>query len=159
MSEERLEQSKREQQMTYGTKVVIIGFVGGVFWSLLGYLAFYFNFVRIGPALILMPWALGDWKETYIGQLIGVIAIGLLSIAVAFLYRAILAKVLSIWAGVGFGLILWLIVFYVLNPIFPGLKTVQHLDFDTIITTLCLYALYGAFIGFSISYEYAEQQQ
>lgn len=76
-----------------------------------------------------------------------------------FLYRLVLQKINKIWAGVGFGLGLWLIVFYVLNPIFPGLKSVQNLDLNTIITSICLYVLYGTFIGYSISYEYAEQQR
>ncbi|WP_100404769.1 YqhR family membrane protein [Bacillus solitudinis] len=148
-----------EEQMSFGTKVVLIGFFGGLIWSLVGYIAFYFNFMRIGPALILMPWAFGDWKNTYIGQLIGVGMIAILSIGVAFLYKLILQKFHSIWAAMGFGTGLWLLVFYVLNPIFPGLKAVQNLDFNTIASTLCLYVIYGLFIGYSVSYEYAQQHR
>nr|WP_152976464.1 YqhR family membrane protein [Alkalihalophilus marmarensis] len=154
---EQLEQNEKEQQMSFPVKVVIIGFFGGLIWSLVGYFAFYFNFIRVGPALVLMPWALGDWKNTYIGQWTGVVVIAVISIGVAFLYKVILQKVLSVWAGVGFGAILWGLVFYVFNPFFPGLKTVQNLDSNTIVTSLCLYILYGVFIGYSVSYEYAEQ--
>ncbi|WP_017726997.1 YqhR family membrane protein [Halalkalibacterium ligniniphilum] len=152
------EQIKQENQMSFPAKVALIGFFGGIIWSLVGYFAFFFNFIRVGPALILMPWALGDWKNTYIGQLVGILAIATLSIGVAFLYKLLLQKVVSMWAGIGFGLVLWGLVFYVLNPLFPGLKNVQNLDSNTIITSLCLYVLYGVFIGYSISYEYAEQK-
>jgi hypothetical protein len=152
-------EKRQEKQLRYPAKVALIGLFGGLIWSLIGYFTFYFNFIIVGPALALMPFALGDWKDTYIGQLVGIAVISILSIGVAFLYRLVLQRFDKIWVGIGFGLVLWLIVFYVLNPIFPGLKSVQNLDFNTIITSICLYVLYGTFIGYSISYEYAEQQR
>lgn len=154
-----LEQNKREQPMSFNATVASVGFFGGLIWSIIGYLAFFFNFIRVGPALVLMPWALGDWKNGLIGQIIGIIVISILSIAVAFLYRYIFARFNSMWPGVGYGFFLWLVVFYLLNPIFPGLKPLVNLDLNTIVTGICLYILYGVFIGYSISYEYSEQNQ
>jgi hypothetical protein len=156
---ENLEQNKRQEPMSFNATVTSIGFFGGLIWSFVGYLAFFFNFIRVGPALVLMPWALGDWKNGYIGQLIGIAVIGVLSIGVAFLYRFILARFNSIWPGVAFGFGLWLLVFFLLNPIFPGLKPLFKLDLNTIVTSLCIYILYGVFIGYSISYEYSERQK
>ncbi|MCD8502264.1 MAG: YqhR family membrane protein [Bacillaceae bacterium] len=153
---QKLEQNKREEPQSFHVTVAIIGFFGGLIWSFVGYIAFFFNFIRVGPALALMPWALGDWKNGYIGQLVGIAAIAIISILVAFLYRLIFARYNSIWPGIGFGIALWFTVFYILNPIFPGLKPLAQLDFNTIITGLCLYVLYGLFIGYSISYEYNE---
>ncbi|TWI55965.1 YqhR family membrane protein [Halalkalibacter nanhaiisediminis] len=154
-----LEQNKQEEQMSFVAKVALIGLYGGLIWSLVGYFAFFFNFIRVGPALVLMPFALGAWKDTYVGQLVGVAVITVLSIGVAYLYKLILQKFHKLWVGVAFGLTLWILVFYLLNPIFPGLKSVANLDSNTIITSICLYVLYGVFIGYSISYEYAEQQR
>ena len=159
MGNQQLQQNKHENEMSYNMKVATIGFFGGLLWSIIAYVAFFFNFIRVGPALVLMPWALGDWKNGYIGQLVGIVVISLLSILVAFIYRLLLQKVESIWAGAGYGIVLWLVVFYLLNPIFPGLKTVANLDLNTIITSLCIYILYGVFIGYSISYEYQELQR
>ncbi len=156
---ENQQQNRQEEQMSFTAKVALIGLFGGIIWSLVGYFVFYFNFIRVGPALALMPFVVGDWKDTYIGQLVGVAVIAVLSIGLAFLYKLVLQKIHKLWAGVGFGLVLWLIVFYVLNPLFPGLKSVQNLDMNTIITSICLYVLYGTFIGYSISYEYAEQHR
>ncbi|MDT8862513.1 YqhR family membrane protein [Alkalihalobacillus sp. MEB130] len=150
---------KNNDEMSFAAKVALIGLFGGLIWSLVGYFAFYFNFIRVGPALALMPFVLGDWKDTYIGQLVGIAIISVLSIGVAFLYKLLLQKINKLWVGIGFGLVLWLLVFYVLNPLFPGLKSLNNLDMNSIITSICLYALYGAFIGYSISYEYAEQHQ
>ncbi len=155
----KLEQNKHEEPMSFHTTVASIGFFGGLIWSFIGYLAFFFNFVRVGPALVLMPWALGDWKNGPIGQLVGIAVIAVLSIGVAFLYRYLLARFNSIWPGLFFGVGLWFIVFYFLNPIFPGLKPLANLDMNTIITSACLYILYGVFIGYSISYEFSERQK
>ncbi|OIJ16860.1 hypothetical protein BKP37_04155 [Anaerobacillus alkalilacustris] len=154
---ENLEQNKREQQMSFNGTVASIGFFGGLIWSLVGYFAFFFNFIRVGPALVLMPFALGDWKNGYLGQLVGIALISFISIPISFLYRYILARFNSIWPGIGFGFVLWFIVFYFLNPIFPGLKPLVDLDLNSIITGICLYVLYGVFIGYSISYEYSER--
>lgn len=156
---EELEQNNKEEQMSFAVKVALIGLFGGLIWSLVGYFAFFFKFIRVGPALALMPFVVGDWKDTYIGQLVGIAMIAVLSIGVAYLYRALLRKVHQLWVGVAFGLVLWFLVFWLFNPFFPGLKEIQNLDSNTIITSLCLYALYGAFIGYSVSYEYAQQHR
>jgi len=151
-----LEQNKHEEPMPMIAKVVVTGLFGGLFWSLLAYLAYLFKFTEISPNLILQPWAVGDWKDRVLGQFIGIVIIGLLSIGIALLYYGLLKKFRSMWMGLLFGLILWAIVFYVLNPIFPDLKTVNQLERNTIITTLCFYILYGVFIGYSISFEHNE---
>ena len=148
-----LEQNKVEEPMSLVAKVVTIGLFGGIFWSLLAYLSYIFNFTVISPNLVLEPWAVGDWKDGVRGQFIGVAIIGVLSIGVALVYYAVLRKFQSIWIGLLYGAVLWGLVFLVLNPIFPDLKTVNHLDRNTIITTVCFYILYGVFIGYSISFE------
>ncbi|MBM7097299.1 hypothetical protein JSY36_16320 [Bacillus sp. H-16] len=151
------EQEQKEQSNSFHGMVAMIGFFGGVFWSIIGYLSFTLNFIRVGPALILMPWALPDWKNGWLGQLVGIIAIGVVSIGVAFIYRLILAKINKLWPGAVFGFVLWALVFGLFNPMFPGLKPLTQLDINTIITSLCLYILYGAFIGYSVAYEYHER--
>lgn len=153
---QRLEQQQVEDEMSYNGKIVVIGLVGGLFWSFIGYVAYYFHFIKFGPSLVLTPWAFGDWKNGPIGQWVGILVIGLLSILVAFIYKIILQKVYNIWAPMLFGVSLWAIVFYLLNPIFPNLKSVAEFDVNTIITSICLYILYGLFIGYSISYEYKQ---
>ncbi len=153
-----LEQNKKDGEMSLIGKVVVIGLFGGVFWSLLSYCTYVFHFTELSPNLILKPWILGDWKNKVLGQFIGIFFIGILSIGVAFLYYAFLKKFQSIWVGAGFGIVLWLLVFYVFNPIFPDIKTVAELKRNTVITTICFYILYGVFIGYSISFEQNEMK-
>jgi hypothetical protein len=155
MTEEKgqLEQNKREKPISFIATVITIGFVGGVFWSGLAYIAYWLNFTEIHPNVIIEPWTIGAWKEGWLGTVISIILIGVISIAVAILYYVTLRKFGSIWIGIGYGILLFFLVFFVLNPIFPGIKPFFDLSRNTIITSICFYILYGVFVGYSISYE------
>jgi hypothetical protein len=133
-------------------RTAIIGFWGGFIWSVFGFFTYYLNFSKVGPGLILAPWALGVWKKGLYGQLTGILAIALISIIVAFLYKWTLGKIRFMWIAIGFGLALWVLVFYIFQPWIPGLSPVLVLGRDTISTTISLYILYGLFIGYSISH-------
>jgi hypothetical protein len=149
----KLEQNQREKPMSFMAMVIITGFVGGVLWSGLAYLAYVFNLTEIHPRVILEPWAIGGWKKTWLGTVISLVFIGIVSIGAAIIYYALLRKIKSIFAGAAYGIALFLLVFFVLNPIFPGISPLRDLDKNTIIASVCFYILYGIFVGFSISYE------
>jgi hypothetical protein len=140
--------------MSFLALVFWTGLFGGVFWGTIGYLAYIFSFTEIRPNVILEPWALGYWRNDWLGTVISLILIGMFSVVAAFVYYAALKSLKGIWVGLGYGLILFLLVFFVLNPLFPGIKPFLDLSRDTIITSICLYMLYGMFIGYSINYEY-----
>lgn len=135
----------------------MIGFIGGIFWGLIGYIAYLLNFISFGPSFLLMPWALGIWKYTETGHWLGILVIGIMSIGIAFIYRALLAKVNKFWPGLVYGGILWILTFLLLYPLYEHAKNVVKLDLNSTITSLSIYVLYGLFIGYSISYEYHEQ--
>ncbi|UII54815.1 YqhR family membrane protein [Cytobacillus spongiae] len=157
MAEEKgLEQNQNEKPMSMMTMVVWTGLFGGVFWSSLAYVAYVFSFTEISPRIILEPWAIGDWKDGWLGTVISIILIGVVSIVAALIYYSALKKFEKMWVGILFGAVLFLLVFFVLNPLFPGMKTFTELERNTIITCACFYILYGTFIGYSISYEYNE---
>lgn len=150
----KLEQNKTEKQYTTNGRVALIGFWGGLIWSLLGYLFYALNFTIYGPSLILQPWALGeDLKEGVSGQIWGIVAICIASIILAFAYKFTLGRIKSMWVSVGFGLALWVLVFYVFQPFIPGMKPVMELGRNTVSTTLSLYVLFGLFVGYSISFD------
>lgn len=91
-----------------------------------------------------------------LGTIISIIVIGIISIGGAFLYYLLLKRLKTMWPGMLYGLLLWLLVFFVFNPIFQDVRAVTELKSDTIITTICIYLLYGLFVGYSISFEYNE---
>lgn len=147
----------RKKPMSFPMIVALTGLVGGILWGGIGYLAYVFNFSEIRPNIILEPWALGGWKEKGLGTAFSIVMIGFISIIAAFIYYFVLRKFKSIMVGIFFGIGLFLLVFFVLNPLFPGMPPLNELKRNTIVTSICLYILFGAFIGYSISYE--EQQQ
>lgn len=158
MEEKQLEQNQQEKPMSFITLVVITGFIGGILWSALGYLGYVFNFTEIRPNVVLEPWALGNWKNKWQGTILSLILIGGFSILAALIYYSLLRKVTGLLGGIVYGLVIFLFVFFALNPLFPSMKPVQELSKNTIITSICLYVLYGTFIGYTISYEEQERQ-
>ncbi|SER49455.1 YqhR family membrane protein [Salipaludibacillus aurantiacus] len=144
---------------SFNSSVAVTGFAGGIIWSVIGYIAYFFNFISFGPAIVLMPWALGEWKTGPLGQWIGVVIIGVLSIGLAFLYRLLFAKINKFWPGLLFGGALWLLVFFIMNPLFKGINFIPVLDFNTLVTSFSLYLIYGLFIGYSISFDYYERSR
>ncbi|VEF47823.1 integral inner membrane protein [Bacillus freudenreichii] len=139
------------------TMAVITGFVAGVAGSLMGYLVHYLNFTEISPGIILAPWS-GGWKGSWAGILLAALLYGMVSIVTALLYYGTLKKRKSFWWGTAYGVVLFLIVFLVLFPLFPGTKSLLKYDINSILTGLSAFILYGVFIGYSISYEYEEFQ-
>lgn len=154
-NEKRLNYPK---QMSFITMVFWIGLFGGSFWAVMGYLAYFLGFTSIHPNMILEPWAFGSWKKEWLGTIISIILIGLFSVVVAFIYYAALKKFKGILAGLIYGVVIFLLVFFVLHPLFPSIGPFFKLSRDTIITSICLYMVYGVFVGYSISYEYENQK-
>ncbi|MCT2346284.1 YqhR family membrane protein [Niallia taxi] len=146
----------KEPSMHFITLVIWTGLFGGIFWSFMGFLAYYFNMTEIRPNVILEPWAIGSWKTGWLGTLISIGAIGFFSLMAAFGYYLLLRKFKSFYIGVGFGIMVFGVVFIILNPIFPSIKPFMQLSLNTIITSICLYVLWGVFVGYTISYEESE---
>lgn len=137
---------------------VITGFIAGVLGSAFCYLAHYFHFTSISPGIILAPLS-GAWKQEWLGTVFTIIIYGLISIVVALFYYLILKKKASLYWGLGYGIAIYLVLFIGLPAVITGMKPIYKYDINTVLTELCFFIIYGTFIGFSISYEYNEQQQ
>ncbi len=155
----QLEQNKPENTMSILGRSLLTGFVGGILWSTIAVFLYYFNFVEVSPkSFVLRSWLKTDWTDSWLGDLVSVIIIGLLSIVTAMIYYGILKKVQTMWISVVYGIILWGIVFYLLQPIYANIPNLVELQSNSIVTSLCLFILYGTFIGYSISYDYHDTQ-
>jgi hypothetical protein len=149
----------QEKPMSFMTHVLITGLFAGIFWSFIGFVSYIFNLTSIHPRVIIEPWTIGEWKKEWLGTVIAIILLGVLSTGAALIYYVALRKFKSMWIGILYGLVLFGLVFLILNPIFPGIPPFNKLGLNTLITCLCLYALYGLFVGYTISYEESEQQK
>ncbi len=81
-------------QEQLGTRnFVQIGLFGGIFWGGIWYFLHIFSFTEAGPNYFLLPFAFGSWKEGVWGQCVRIVCMGLLSILIAFLYKAFFCEV------------------------------------------------------------------
>lgn len=130
----------------------VIGFFGGLIWGFVALICYLLNFTSIGPSLLFSPFPPGAWRNGTGGQFLAVAGISVLSVPFALIYRFTLSRLKSIWAGIGTGVLLWGIVFIALKPWLRGLPVFYRLGWNTCTTTLCLFILYGLFIGYSIAF-------
>ncbi len=154
-----LDQNKTEKPLSAGTSVALTGFVGGLLWSAVSLLAYYFNFMEISPRVLIYSWAADSWKHGALGIIVTILLYGLLSIGAAFLYYLFFRKVDHLFVGILYGAGLWAIIHTLLVPLFPGMKKINELSFDSLTTTICLFIIYGVFIGVSISFDESERQR
>ncbi|MFB1050389.1 YqhR family membrane protein [Paraliobacillus sp. JSM ZJ581] len=156
-AKKQLEQNKREQPVSIISRTLTTGFFGGLFWSFIAWMASYFHFTTVSPAtFVIRAWLDADWTNTWLADVLSILTISVISILVALVYYILLRKTRGLLPSILFGLLLWGVVFYALLPIFPNIKPLSQLDSDTIVTTICLFLLYGIFIGYSISYDYLD---
>lgn len=153
--DEKFEQNRQEKSYSLLARSLLTGFIGGLIWSTFGIIMYYFNFTDVGPtSFILRSWLNAKWTSEWLGDVISIVLIGIISIVVALIYYGLLKRMRSMWIGALFGIVLWGMVFYILQPIFPNIAPLNEFDKNTIISTLCLFIIYGTFIGYSISYDY-----
>ncbi|MBS4217178.1 hypothetical protein KHA96_02485 [Bacillus sp. FJAT-49711] len=156
MEKENEREAVKNYQMSVLQLACITGFIAGLFGTLFGFLGHYFNFTDISPKVILTPFT-GKWTDGWLGFVIPALSYGLLSIVVALVYYMVLRKHKSLIWGALYGVVIFALIFLALYPMIPGVKWMFDYPFNTIATELCLFLIYGLFIGYSISYEYEEQ--
>ncbi|MGG0238498.1 YqhR family membrane protein [Bacillus rhizoplanae] len=142
---------KQEQSVT--KKIAQIGVFGGLFWGAVWYFLHIFSFTDAGPNYLLLPFALGNWKEGVWGNVAAIVCMGILSIVVAFVYKVALSKFEGVIPGVIYGLIWWGILFFVIGSVAPVIRSALEMSRTTIVTTACIFILYGVFIAYSVSFE------
>ncbi|MCJ7839342.1 YqhR family membrane protein [Lederbergia sp. NSJ-179] len=151
------EKNSNRYSMPLTHLAMLTGFVAGAGGALLCFIAHYLNFTEIKPSFILTIFR-GNWQDGWLGIVISCLIYGLLSILVAFGYYVLLKRKKSIiWGGV-YGAALFCLIFFVFYPIIPTIQLITNYNLTTILTEACFFVLYGIFIGYSISYEYNEQQ-
>lgn len=134
---------------------LLTGFISGLLWGSIWIVMYYFNFTEVTPkTFILSPWRNISWTQGWLGNLICIIILATLSVVMAFIYYVLFKKLPSIWVGVFYGCIIWVIFFVGVQPLFSHVKQLAEFSKETIVTTISVFVLYGTFIGYSISFDY-----
>lgn len=156
---EQTEKNESDNSAVVRSRSLSTGFWGGIIWSAAAVVMYYFNFAEVAPkTFFVKSWTAAKWGSGWLGDVISVLIAGVLSILIAFIYYGLLKKVNSMWMGAVYGIVLWGIIFYILQPVFPSVPQLLDFNKNTIISTICLFILYGIFIGFSISFDYRSAQ-
>lgn len=127
---------------------IFLGVIGALFWSGIGYLAFWLNFSELSPSHFGKPFLNPNYLYKWEGILISLLIAVVLSVLFSLMYAYTLAHLYTPWIGVILGGCLWFL--------FLGWN---KLDVNTFFTTLCLFLLYGVFIGFSLSAEFSNPEK
>ncbi|MHA6250996.1 YqhR family membrane protein [Oceanobacillus sp. CAU 1775] len=143
-----------EQPSKLFGKMIITGIFGGVTWSIFFVFMYLFSFSEVAPYnYILEPWLKVEWADKWQGHLLSIGLAGIISIIPSIIYYFTFKRINSMWAGVFYGALLWVIFFIVINHLIIG-NSINDLPIETIITTISVFILYGTFIGYTISYDY-----
>ncbi|WP_100331537.1 YqhR family membrane protein [Bacillus xiapuensis] len=153
-------ESSRENKSHFPLKnAVFIGLYGGLLWGAITELVWYLNFIDIDPNAALKYVQLGELKKGYLKMAAGILFYVVCSVIAAVIYYALFRKKKTPWTGVWFGVGLWVILFMVAHPLFQSVPSWRTMNNDTLSTTLCLFLLFGLFIGYSISYGYEHHKR
>ncbi|MDM5211732.1 YqhR family membrane protein [Peribacillus sp. NJ4] len=156
MSSNENGQIQQENQSVLIYNVLAIGFVGGAAASFAGIIAHYVNFMGFSPKFILTSWSNMTWIDHWLGTVMTILLFGILSVGIAFIYYGLFKRMKSIFSGIFFGVVCWVLLVFVLKPMFADLPTISKMSANTIITSVCIFILYGLFVGYSISYDHQE---
>lgn len=132
-----------------------IGFFGGIIWSGLFQFMHTFKMVEVDPQFLFkaivgpMPWV-----EKWYAHVLSIIVYGVISIFVALIYYFLFKKKKDWFIGGIYGVLLWVIIYYVAPVLLVGFNPFIHFTWQTHIGIFCLFILYGVFVGYSISYHF-----
>lgn len=132
---------------------IIVGFFGGLLLATLQLIFHYFNISKVSYEKILaLIYIDGAWIAKWYGILLFIFIIGVLSILIALVYYILCRRVKGWLIGALFGLILWGFFGSLLPSLLYDIKWASFYKSNTNVMQICLFLLYGIFIGYSISY-------
>lgn len=145
---------KRERKLLI-IRTIITGFIGGILLYLAILFFTYFNFIdetiyAILISKINLPASIH--KPLFRGITL-LFILGLTSTVIALIYYGLLRKIFNIWVSVLFGLGIFGLSILLIK-IYVKTKNWFIYDGTTYITLICLFILYGLFIGYSIAFDY-----
>lgn len=135
-----------------------IGFFAGLIWGTFKILLYLIKFTKVIPAFLAEPFFKNDFLKSWNGHFIGLLFFIVFSISAALLYTVLFLKWKGPWIGLAYGMAWWAVLYLLIGPVSGMVKPVNRLDANSLITDMCLFALWGVFIGFSISYEFTDER-
>lgn len=135
-----------------------VGLFAGLIWGLLKIVFYWFEFTKVEPAFFVKTWYVDRYLNGWQGHIIGLFWIVIASIAAALLYALLFRKVRGPWMGVVYGLAWWAMLYIIIGPWTGLTEGILTLDRNSFWTDISLFLLWGLFIGYSITFEFTDEQ-
>lgn len=135
-----------------------IGFFAGLIWGGVKIVEYKLKFTTVVPGFLLGGVMEHAYLETWQGMLAGWASFIVLSMAAALLYGFLLRHRTGPWYGFAYGIVWWGLLYLLVGPFYKMMPAVQLLDRTTFYADLCLFVLWGLFIGYSISMEFTNER-
>jgi hypothetical protein len=134
-----------------------IGFFAGLIWGIVRWMFYEMKFTSVLPGFAADPFFKAAFLKTGWGEVLGIGFFVIFSIIAALLYKVILGRLRGPWPGVVYGLIWWAILFVAVGPLMGLMQPVTKAGWNTLFTELCVFLLWGVFIGYSIAFEFTDE--
>lgn len=136
-----------------------IGFFAGLFWGGIQWIFYFFHFTVIPTGFIAEPFFTHSFIYKTQGQWVGWAFFIIFSLIASFLYIFTLRKLKGPIPGLIYGTLWWLLIFVWPGPLLGMVKPITMVTWNTIYSELCLFLLWGLFIGYSIAVEFTDERK
>ena len=135
-----------------------VGFFAGLIWGLAGVVLHFFGFSEVKPASWAGPWLNKSAASSWVGALSGLAVYTVISILASLVYAAVLRKAKGPWPGILYGLFWYLLLFFGIGHALGLLPAWNRMEMHSHVSELCRFLLWGAFIGYSITFEFTDER-
>lgn len=152
--------NKKEQKTTNPfTFSLYIGFYAGLLWGGVKLLEFAMRFTEVVPGFMLEPFFRHSFLVTWQGLALGYASFIGFSIVAAVVYGLLFRKLKGPWPGILYGVAWWGALYLLVGPVTQMVPGITQLDINSFVTDLCLFTVWGLFIGFTIALEFTKEMQ
>lgn len=135
----------------------MIGLFAGLIWGIIRWLFYEMKFTIELPGLLADPFFKSSYLKTGWGIVIGIASYIVFSVLAALLYKVLLGRLRGPWPGVLYGLAWWAVIFLLLGPVLGMSRQITVAGWNTLFSELCIFLLWGLFIGYSIAFEFTDE--
>ncbi|WP_338551853.1 YqhR family membrane protein [Paenibacillus sp. KS-LC4] len=133
------------------------GFFAGLIWGVLRWFFYEMKFTLELPGIMADPFFRSAFLKTGWGYVVGIGSYIVFSMIAALIYGLLLRKLKGPWPGVLYGLVWWAIIFLALGPLLHVTRSVWKTGWNTLSAELCVFLLWGVFIGYTIAFEFTDE--
>lgn len=139
--------------------ILNLGFYAGLIWGAFKIGLYYVGFTKVIPAFLVEPFMKHDLLASWTGHIIGLLSFIIFSLIASFVYYGLFKKVRGPWMGMIYGLLWWALLYIAIGPPSGMMKNLLKLDMNSITSDLCMFLLWGVFIGYTIAVEFNDESQ